>query len=122
MWNNHGPETAFTTQPELRQPTRAGPPGKPVRPHPVIWTDERVEAWCRDGIRPPVAVWTLDPLLGEVSGGVVGPGVGGVRGCGGASSVVVPGVLCEDRPQVSFTEDQHPVGDLRAGGEHEPSA
>jgi hypothetical protein len=29
---------------------------KPVRPHPVVWTDERVEAWRRDGIRPPVAV------------------------------------------------------------------
>ena len=24
---------------------------RPVRPHPVIWTDERVEAWRRDGIR-----------------------------------------------------------------------
>jgi len=38
----------------------------------------------------------------------------------GSSSVVVPGVLCEDRLQVPFTEDQHPVGDLRSGGEHEP--
>ena len=28
---------------------------KPVRPHPVIWTDERVEAWRRNGIRPLVA-------------------------------------------------------------------
>ena len=36
---------------------------KPVRPHPVIWTDERVEAWRRDGIRPPVAVWTLRQLI-----------------------------------------------------------
>jgi hypothetical protein len=25
---------------------------RPVRPHPVIWTDERVAAWRRDGIRP----------------------------------------------------------------------
>lgn len=25
---------------------------KPVRPHPVIWTNERVEAWRWDGIRP----------------------------------------------------------------------
>ncbi len=24
---------------------------KPARPHPVIWTDERVEAWRRDGAR-----------------------------------------------------------------------
>jgi integrase len=36
---------------------------KPVRPHPVIWTHERVEAWRRDGIRPPVAVWTLRQLI-----------------------------------------------------------
>ncbi len=36
---------------------------RPVRPHPVIWTDERVEAWRRDGIRPPVAVWTLRQLV-----------------------------------------------------------
>jgi integrase len=36
---------------------------KPVRPHPVIWTDERVAAWRRDGIRPPVAVWTLRQLV-----------------------------------------------------------
>jgi len=36
---------------------------KPVRPHPVIWTNERVEAWRRDGIRPPVAVWTLRQLI-----------------------------------------------------------
>jgi hypothetical protein len=36
---------------------------KPVRPRPVIWTDERVAAWHRDGIRPPVAVWTLRQLI-----------------------------------------------------------
>jgi hypothetical protein len=36
---------------------------KPVRPRAVIWTDERVEAWRRDGIRPPVAVWTLRQLV-----------------------------------------------------------
>ena len=36
---------------------------RPVRPHPVIWTDERVAAWRRDGIRPPVAVWTLRQLI-----------------------------------------------------------
>ena len=38
----------------------------------------------------------------------------------GSLSVVVPGVLCEDQPQVPFTEDQHPVGHLRPGGEHKP--
>jgi len=36
---------------------------RPVRPHPVIWTRERVEAWRRDGIRLPVAVWTLRQLI-----------------------------------------------------------
>ena len=41
---------------------------KPVRPHPVIWTDERVEAWRRDGIRPPVAVWTLRQLINFLTG------------------------------------------------------
>jgi integrase len=34
-----------------------------VRPHPVTWTEERVEAWRRDGVRPPVAVWTLRQLI-----------------------------------------------------------
>jgi hypothetical protein len=28
--------------------------------------------------------------------------------------------LGQDRPQVPFAEDQHPVGDLGPGGEHEP--
>ena len=41
---------------------------KPVRPHPVIWTDERVEAWRRDGMRPPVAVWTLRQLVSFLTG------------------------------------------------------
>ncbi|HEY5019286.1 MAG TPA: tyrosine-type recombinase/integrase [Streptosporangiaceae bacterium] len=41
---------------------------KPARPHPVIWTDERVEAWRRDGIRPPVAVWTLRQLASFLTG------------------------------------------------------
>jgi hypothetical protein len=37
-----------------------------------------------------------------------------------ASSVVVLGVLGENTPQVLFAEDQHPVGDLGAGGQDEP--
>ena len=36
---------------------------KPVRPHPVIWSGERVEAWRRDGIRPQIGVWTLRQLI-----------------------------------------------------------
>ena len=38
----------------------------------------------------------------------------------GAPSVVVSLVLGQDRPQMSLPEDQHPVGDLSPGGEHEP--
>jgi hypothetical protein len=29
-------------------------------------------------------------------------------------------VLGQERSQVAFAEDEHPVGDLLAGGEHEP--
>jgi integrase len=42
--------------------------GRPVRPHPVIWTDERVAAWRRDGSRPPVAVWTLRQMITFLDG------------------------------------------------------
>jgi len=62
----------------------------------------------------------LDPLLGEVGDGVVGPGRAEFAAAVGSLSVVVPGIPGEDRPQVPFTEDQHPVGDLVPGGEHEP--
>jgi len=52
---------------------------KPVRPHPVIWTAERVEAWRRDSIRPPVAVWTLRQLVTFLTG----VKTTGSRPCGG---------------------------------------
>ena len=45
---------------------------------------------------------------------------GGLTAAMGSSSVVVGLELSQDRPQVAVTEDQHPVGDLRPGGEHEP--
>jgi hypothetical protein len=38
----------------------------------------------------------------------------------GSASVVVSLVLGQDRPQVSFAEDEHPVGDLGPDGQHEP--
>jgi hypothetical protein len=41
---------------------------RPARPYPVIWTDERVAAWRKDGIRPPVAVWTLRQLITFLTG------------------------------------------------------
>ena len=37
----------------------------------------------------------------------------------GSPSVVVGRVLGQDQPQMPFAEDQHPVGDLGPGGEHE---
>jgi integrase len=30
------------------------------RPHPVVWTEERIREWERTGIRPAVAVWTAE--------------------------------------------------------------
>jgi integrase len=41
---------------------------RPVRPHPVVWTDERVTAWRHGGARPPVAVWTLPQLVRFLAG------------------------------------------------------
>jgi hypothetical protein len=40
----------------------------------------------------------------------------------GSPSVVMGFVLGQDRPQASLAEDRHPVGDLRPGSAHEPSA
>jgi hypothetical protein len=62
----------------------------------------------------------LDPLVGEVGGGVVGPGRAELTAAMGSSSVVMIRVLGQHHPQVPFAEDQHPVGDLGPGGEHEP--
>ena len=38
----------------------------------------------------------------------------------GAASVVMGFVLGQYRPQVPLAEDEHPVGDLGPGSEHEP--
>jgi len=62
----------------------------------------------------------LDPLLGEVSDGVVRPGRAELTAAMRAPSVVVRLVPGQDQPQVSFAENQHPVCDLRPGGEYEP--
>ena len=62
----------------------------------------------------------LDPLHGEVGGRVVGPRWAELAAAMGAPSVVMGLILSQDRPQVPLTEDQHPVGDLGPGGEHEP--
>ena len=76
---------------------------------PLVFVDEAAE----DGP-------ALDPLMGEVGDGVVGSRRVQLTAAVGSSSVVVGLVLGQDRLQVSFAEDQHPVGDLGPGGEHEP--
>ena len=75
---------------------------------PLIFADEAAED------RP-----ALYPRLGEVGGRVVGPGRVELAAAMGPSSVVVGHILGQDRPQMSLAEDQHPVGDLCPGGEHE---
>jgi hypothetical protein len=62
----------------------------------------------------------LDPLPGEIREGVIGPTRAELAAAVGPPPVLMALVLGQDRPQVPFAEDQHPVGDLRPGGEHEP--
>ena len=62
----------------------------------------------------------LDSLLGEIGDRVVGTGRVELAAAVGTMSVVAGLVLGQDRQQMSLAEDQHPVGDLRPGGEHEP--
>jgi hypothetical protein len=40
----------------------------PRRPLPQVWTDHRVEAWQRGGVRPSVAVWTARQLATFLDG------------------------------------------------------
>jgi hypothetical protein len=71
--------------------------------------------------RSPGSGSSADPSSAAlVCDGVVKPGWPELAAAVGASSVVVPGVLGENRPQVPSAEDQHPVGDLGPGGEDEP--
>jgi hypothetical protein len=63
---------------------------------------------------------TPDPLLGQVGGRVVGPRRAEFAAAVGAPPVVMGLVLGQDRSQMPLAEDQHPVGDLGLGCEHEP--
>ena len=76
---------------------------------PLVFADEAAE----DGP-------ALDSFLGEVGDRVIGPGRAELAAAMGSTSVVMARVLGQDRPQMPFAEDQHPVGDLGPGGEHEP--
>jgi hypothetical protein len=62
----------------------------------------------------------LDSFLGEIGDGVVGPGWLELERAVRSSPIVVPSIPGHHAAQVSFAEDQHPVGDLSPGGEHEP--
>ena len=77
----------------------------------------------RDGGQPAVggAERQLgDSLLGKVRDRVIRPGRAELAAAMGSPPVVMGLVLGQDRPQVPLTEDEHPVGDLCPGGEHEP--
>jgi hypothetical protein len=56
----------------------------------------------------------------EVGSGVVGSRRVQLAAAVGSVSVVVGLVLGRDYPQVPLAEDEHPVGDLGSGIEHEP--
>jgi hypothetical protein len=53
---------------------------------------------------------TLDSLLGEVGGRMVGPGWVELAAAMGTTPVVMGLVLGQDGPQMPLAEDQHPVG------------
>jgi hypothetical protein len=57
--------------------------------------------------------------MAEVRDRVIGPGRAELLAAMGPPPVVVCRVLGQDRPQMPLAEDQHPVGDLGPGGEHE---
>jgi hypothetical protein len=71
-------------------------------------------------MRPPEDGLAPDLLLGELGDRVVATGRVELAAAMRASSVVVGLVPGHDRPQMSFAEDQHPIGQLRPRGEHEP--
>jgi hypothetical protein len=71
-------------------------------------------------VRLPGTALRFIRLPGKVRGRVAGPGRAELAAAMRALSVVMALVLGQDRPQMPFAEDQHPVGHLRPGGEHEP--
>ena len=91
----------------------------------VSRTRPRVLSW---GLRGPLVLVdepaqdepALGPLVGEVRDRVIGPRRAELTAAMGSSPVVMGLVPGEDCAQMPFAEDQHPVGDLGPGGEHEP--
>ena len=62
----------------------------------------------------------LDSLLGKVCDGVIRPRRAELAAAMRAAPVVMGLIPGQDRSQMPFAEDQHPVGDLGPGGKHEP--
>jgi hypothetical protein len=71
-------------------------------------------------MRPAEDGAALDLLAGQVCDGVVGPGRAELAAAMRSPPVVMGFILGQDRPQMPLAEDEHPVGDLGPGGEHEP--
>ena len=61
----------------------------------------------------------LDPRLEEVCGRVIGPGRAELAAAVGSPPVLMRLILGQGRPQVPFIEDEHLVGEIGPGGEHE---
>jgi len=59
----------------------------------------------------------LDPFLGKAGECVIGPGRAELAAAVGTTSVLMGLVLGQDRRQVPFAGDEHPVGDLCPGRE-----
>jgi len=51
---------------------------------------------------------------------MVGPRRAELSAAMGAAPVVMALVLGQDSSQMPFAKDEHPIGDFRPGGEHEP--
>jgi hypothetical protein len=65
-------------------------------------------------MRPPrTASQALDPYPGKIGDRVVWAGRAQLATAMGSACVLIGLVLGEDRPQMSFAEDEHPVGDPR---------
>ncbi len=91
---------------------------RPVpRPPVLTWGSTRPAVFAEEAAEDGPA---LDPLPGEAGDRVIGPGRAEFPAAMGSSPVVVRRVRGQDQAQVPLAEDQHPVGHLRPGGEHEP--
>src|SRR5437764_646379 len=80
-------------------------------------TEEAADAALDQASEKPLS---LDPLGVEVCRRVGRSGWAELAGTVWSSTVVVPDVLGEHGAQMPLAEDQHTVGELGSGCEHEP--